>query len=251
MSLLLFSLGLPGFVELGVARWEKAVARVASSFRRRVIRENMSFLALGGGNATSLVSDRLVFYSLSFLVGIPPTGEVVPSRRSPPPGPVVGDLPTGFPSCFSPNLTCRPNSLLYSSLEHLKEASGELLSSHPGPSPSGFSASRSGSSAPASPTALTGQVGARANYSVSRFALALAFASHNCRVFASARSLTSLAALPASIERIELQVTDPEACERAVREVERRAGRIDLLVNNAGAGAFVVFLGLWGGREGE
>lgn len=64
-----------------------------------------------------------------------------------------------------------------------------------------------------------------------------AFADAGCIVFASARKSSSMSNLPSSIERLELDVTSDESCERAVSDVISKHGRIDILVNNAGAGA--------------
>ena len=55
-------------------------------------------------------------------------------------------------------------------------------------------------------------------------------------MYASARRLAALETLPASIHRIELDVASFESCQKAVNQVLREQGRIDVLVNNAGAG---------------
>ncbi|KAL8293007.1 hypothetical protein RQP46_000701 [Phenoliferia psychrophenolica] len=68
------------------------------------------------------------------------------------------------------------------------------------------------------------------------FAISVAFAAKGCRVFASARRLEALESLPANVERLVLDVTDPAACRAAVDEVIAKAGKISILVNNAGAG---------------
>ena len=73
---------------------------------------------------------------------------------------------------------------------------------------------------------------------------ALHLARQGYGVFASMRSPATCAApLEEAARReglelavIELDVTDAESSERAVREVLRRAGRLDALVNNAGIG---------------
>jgi NAD(P)-dependent dehydrogenase (short-subunit alcohol dehydrogenase family) len=52
------------------------------------------------------------------------------------------------------------------------------------------------------------------------------------RVFASARRLASLA--PLACEKVALDVTDPGSIAGAVAEVMAAAGRIDMLINNAG-----------------
>ncbi|KWU46359.1 oxidoreductase [Rhodotorula sp. JG-1b] len=68
------------------------------------------------------------------------------------------------------------------------------------------------------------------------YALCEEFAARNCIVYASARRLAALETLPASIHRIELDVASFESCQKAVNQVLREQGRIDVLVNNAGAG---------------
>lgn len=67
-------------------------------------------------------------------------------------------------------------------------------------------------------------------------ATALAAAAAGHRVFATARRLESIADLGSGIEPLALDVTDGEAIGRAVSEIVSRAGRIDVLVNNAGYG---------------
>jgi NAD(P)-dependent dehydrogenase (short-subunit alcohol dehydrogenase family) len=52
------------------------------------------------------------------------------------------------------------------------------------------------------------------------------------RVFGTARS--ELSAMPAEVERVLLDVRDAASIEAGVRQVLDKAGRIDLLVNNAG-----------------
>lgn len=55
------------------------------------------------------------------------------------------------------------------------------------------------------------------------------------RVFASARNLASLRELEAAgLDVVQLDVTDQKSVDSAVRRVIQRAGRIDVLVNNAG-----------------
>ena len=63
-------------------------------------------------------------------------------------------------------------------------------------------------------------------------ATAHALAEHGYRVFGTARSSGSSA--PAKVERIVLDVRDAASIEAGVRDVLGQAGRIDLLVNNAG-----------------
>ncbi|MFT3921864.1 MAG: SDR family oxidoreductase [Myxococcales bacterium] len=67
-------------------------------------------------------------------------------------------------------------------------------------------------------------------------ALALELAQRGNRVFASARKLDGLKDLEGepNIEIVQLDVTDLASMERAVAEVVKRAGRVDVLVNNAG-----------------
>jgi NAD(P)-dependent dehydrogenase (short-subunit alcohol dehydrogenase family) len=67
-------------------------------------------------------------------------------------------------------------------------------------------------------------------------ATATAAAAAGHRVFATARRLEAVADLGPSVEPLALDVTDPNAIRRAVSEVVSRAGRIDVLVNNAGYG---------------
>lgn len=68
-------------------------------------------------------------------------------------------------------------------------------------------------------------------------ALALEMAGRGWRVFASARRAGSIDDLSSdSIETLILDVTDIDAIRRAVSAVIERAGRIDMLVNNAGYG---------------
>lgn len=68
------------------------------------------------------------------------------------------------------------------------------------------------------------------------YALCEDFASKGCIVYASARRLAALETLPASIHRVELDVGSLPSCEKAVERIIREQGRIDVLVNNAGAG---------------
>jgi len=61
---------------------------------------------------------------------------------------------------------------------------------------------------------------------------AAGFAAEGARVFAC--DLKDDFEAPAGLERVALDVTDPTAWERAVARVRERAGRLDVLVNNAG-----------------
>lgn len=65
--------------------------------------------------------------------------------------------------------------------------------------------------------------------------LAREFASRGCRVFATARRPDSIAELRREKMNVAaLDVTDQKSIDACVAEVMARAGRIDLLVNNAG-----------------
>jgi NAD(P)-dependent dehydrogenase (short-subunit alcohol dehydrogenase family) len=68
-------------------------------------------------------------------------------------------------------------------------------------------------------------------------ALAIELAGRRQRVFATARKPEALRDLE-GLETLALDVTDAASIARAVDEVVARAGRIDLLINNAGVNAF-------------
>ncbi|MDZ4858082.1 MAG: SDR family NAD(P)-dependent oxidoreductase [Candidatus Hydrogenedentes bacterium] len=68
-------------------------------------------------------------------------------------------------------------------------------------------------------------------------ALAGAFAARGHAVFATARKPDTLGDIAgANIERLALDVNDPDSVKRAVDGAIAKAGRIDILVNNAGYG---------------
>ena len=67
-------------------------------------------------------------------------------------------------------------------------------------------------------------------------ATAAAAANAGHRVFATARRTESLGDMGPRIEALPLDVTDEASIEGAVSQVVARAGRIDVLVNNAGYG---------------
>ena len=70
-------------------------------------------------------------------------------------------------------------------------------------------------------------------------AAALALAERGHRVFASARNRNDLAELERhNLAAVALDVTDPATIAAAVETVLSRAGRIDVLVNNAGYGQY-------------
>src|SRR5262249_12186132 len=56
------------------------------------------------------------------------------------------------------------------------------------------------------------------------------------RVFSASRRPAAVA-LPEEVSYLPLALADPEACEAAVRSVADSAGRLDVLVNNAGMGS--------------
>eukprot|EP00026_Physarum_polycephalum_P012790 Phypoly_transcript_13122.p1 GENE.Phypoly_transcript_13122~~Phypoly_transcript_13122.p1 ORF type:complete len:300 (+),score=37.87 Phypoly_transcript_13122:139-1038(+) len=69
--------------------------------------------------------------------------------------------------------------------------------------------------------------------------LALEFHKQNCRVFASARTISKLEDLREhGIDLVQLDVTNDASMEKAVDTVLAQAGRIDILVNNAGLSSY-------------
>ncbi|GAA5835163.1 hypothetical protein JCM3766R1_006888 [Sporobolomyces carnicolor] len=68
------------------------------------------------------------------------------------------------------------------------------------------------------------------------YALCQEFSRKNCIVYATARRLAAIESLPQSVHKIALDVLDVESCRAAVDQVIAEQGKIDVLVNNAGAG---------------
>ncbi|GAA6011663.1 hypothetical protein JCM11491_004725 [Sporobolomyces phaffii] len=68
------------------------------------------------------------------------------------------------------------------------------------------------------------------------YALCEEFARKDCIVYATARRLEAIASLPASVNKVALDVLSLASCRTAVEHIVREQGRIDVLVNNAGAG---------------
>ncbi|WIA36243.1 hypothetical protein OEZ86_007575 [Tetradesmus obliquus] len=72
------------------------------------------------------------------------------------------------------------------------------------------------------------------------YELCKAFAAKGCKVFAAARRLQSMQSLKQHrVQLLQLDVTDSASVQKAVADVMAAAGRVDVLVNNAG----VVVLG--------
>ena len=61
------------------------------------------------------------------------------------------------------------------------------------------------------------------------------FAKHGCRVFGTVRSIAKAAPL-SGVELVEMEIRDDASVKRGIQSVIDRSGRIDVLVNNAGAG---------------
>ncbi|KAJ1989924.1 hypothetical protein GGI25_004573 [Coemansia spiralis] len=64
--------------------------------------------------------------------------------------------------------------------------------------------------------------------------LALEFAAHGCRVYATARNRQRLELSSANITPLELDVTSQESVQQAVDTILKDCGRINVVVNNAG-----------------
>ncbi|MDX1498092.1 MAG: SDR family oxidoreductase [Salinisphaeraceae bacterium] len=67
-------------------------------------------------------------------------------------------------------------------------------------------------------------------------ALALAYHARGDQVYATARRPETLDALPETIHRLALDVNNQSAITQAIERITREAGRIDVVVNNAGFG---------------
>ena len=59
------------------------------------------------------------------------------------------------------------------------------------------------------------------------------FAGRGCQVFGTVRSIAKAPSLP-GVELVEMDVRDDASIQRAIQSIIERAGRIDVLVNNAG-----------------
>ncbi|PWN41206.1 NAD(P)-binding protein [Ceraceosorus guamensis] len=59
------------------------------------------------------------------------------------------------------------------------------------------------------------------------------------RVVATARNLESLRFLPSNVWRVQLDVTSQSSVDRAIHDIIKELGRIDMLVNNAGTNTAV------------
>ncbi|RUP00915.1 hypothetical protein BC936DRAFT_140698 [Jimgerdemannia flammicorona] len=64
--------------------------------------------------------------------------------------------------------------------------------------------------------------------------LAKEFAQNNCRVFATARRVEAIGDVEAlGMEKVHLDVANKESIQTAIEQIVEKAGRIDILVNNA------------------
>ncbi|EED79192.1 predicted protein, partial [Postia placenta Mad-698-R] len=71
------------------------------------------------------------------------------------------------------------------------------------------------------------------------FALCQEFAANGCKVYATARRIEAMEGFThEAIEKLRLDVTDDGNIEEAIKLISDREGRIDVLVNNAGAPCF-------------
>lgn len=60
------------------------------------------------------------------------------------------------------------------------------------------------------------------------------FASRGCKVYATARRISSMDGLGEKIMRLELDITNSQQCAEVIRIVLAKEGWVDILVNNAG-----------------
>jgi 1-acylglycerone phosphate reductase len=68
------------------------------------------------------------------------------------------------------------------------------------------------------------------------YALCEEYASQGCIVYASARRLEALQGLPDNVHKVALDVNSVESARKVVQQIITEQGRIEILVNNAGAG---------------
>jgi 1-acylglycerone phosphate reductase len=61
------------------------------------------------------------------------------------------------------------------------------------------------------------------------------FATRGCKVYATARNVEKMKGLSPRIDQVELDVTSDESATTAIETIISREGRIDVLVNSAGA----------------
>ncbi|KAK1228513.1 NADPH-dependent 1-acyl dihydroxyacetone phosphate reductase [Marasmius sp. AFHP31] len=60
------------------------------------------------------------------------------------------------------------------------------------------------------------------------------FARRGCKVYATARNVSKLSELSASIQHLQLDVTSDSSISSAIQAILQNDGRIDILINNAG-----------------